>query len=309
MRLKNDFVLHKSVMGSRLFGTNTPLSDYDYAAVIVPPYIDVLMGYSSVTNGSHKIIEFTDTSTYPVAQFFAGLKVSNMTHLEFLFSTQLSEEIHPLWRNIWDNRDKLVTRKPQSMIGYCRAQANMYDTRGEKVEAVRLVLEEIMENESGSVYDVSKSLQNAMLKYPKYISTETVQGQHGPVDHLVICVKRFPFTASAKTMKKPVEDIIAEYGARTKAAVNNNGTDWKGMMHAVRISEQAIEYLNTGFMTFPRPNADLLKTIRHGGLSVNYVSEMIKSNLAEIDKSVLTSKLPDAIDMAYVEETMKGLYA
>jgi hypothetical protein len=58
-----------------------------------------------------------------------------------------------------------------------------------------------------------------------------------------------------------VEKLIDSYGHRSQAAAETE-VDRKSLMHAVRVYQQAIELLQTGKLTFPRPNREELLAVK-----------------------------------------------
>jgi hypothetical protein len=79
-------------------------------------------------------------------------------------------------------------------------------------------------------------------------------------------------------------------------AEKNEGIDWKALSHAVRVASEAIELLNTGKITFPRPDKDLLLAIKTGAMEYKEVEKIIEQGLIDLEiaqeKSILRSE-PD----------------
>ena len=98
--------------------------------------------------------------------------------------------------------------------------------------------------------------------------------------------------------KKAVEyhDQMRKLGAQRKGHIAEFGYSIKNAYHAIRLLEECIELLETGSITFPRPNADFLRKIRHGQAAV----EEVEARWNELDKSIpdvlAKSTIPDDID-------------
>jgi predicted nucleotidyltransferase len=98
--------------------------------------------------------------------------------------------------------------------------------------------------------------------------------------------------------KKAVDyfEQMRKLGAQRKEHIATFGYSIKNAYHAVRLLEECIELLQTGNITFPRPNADFLRKIRHGEVDV----EDVKARYEELDKKVpeeLTkSSIPENVD-------------
>jgi hypothetical protein len=105
------------------------------------------------------------------------------------------------------------------------------------------------------------------------------------------------------------EGLWQRYGARSRAAMNNEGVDWKALMHAVRICDQAHELLATGHVTFPRPNAANLLQIRLGLRPYAEVAEQIEAGMKGLDGAMETSALRAQPDRKWAERLVLLTYA
>jgi hypothetical protein len=102
--------------------------------------------------------------------------------------------------------------------------------------------------------------------------------------------------------------IYNEYGHRALQAEKNEGVDWKALMHAVRVAEQAKELLETGAITFPRPERELLLKIRQGDIAYDRVAEMIERGLEDIELLRQRSLLPEEVDEKYWDDWLVQVY-
>lgn len=71
------------------------------------------------------------------------------------------------------------------------------------------------------------------------------------VRHLEVCGRKMPFIGSIESAHKVAQRLVDEYGERALQAERNEGIDWKGLSHAVRVGREALELLETGRITFP----------------------------------------------------------
>lgn len=308
--------LYTTFYGSELYGTNLPTSDVDIVTVYAPTIDDVLIGKDS--RSSQDISTSSDVTKHSILSFVKGLKSGNATMLEILFSgLHKSSTIyhHPMWIELLRNIPFIASQRCESMIGYCRAQAKMYDTRGDRLAAVIAVKESMTRfNESASDWQVAhyldtESLDKLMEEHPANIDIEDVDiGSVVKMPHLVVSGKKIPATASLKIGIQILENREKEYGKRVKTAMDSSNIDWKGMMHAVRISEQTLQYLNSGTITFPRPNAGFLKDIRLGNVNYDLVTEMIQKNLVDIEEARAKTTLRAAPDEDFLDLWTIGCY-
>jgi predicted nucleotidyltransferase len=86
------------------------------------------------------------------------------------------------------------------------------------------------------------------------------------------------------------------------------GYDSKAASHLIRLMYEGIELMNTGRLTFPRPEKDLLLEIRRGKWSI----DRIKKHFTELEQQLkaceLTSSLPKTIDQARISTIVKNAY-
>lgn len=86
------------------------------------------------------------------------------------------------------------------------------------------------------------------------------------------------------------------------------GFDTKAAMHLMRLMFEAEEYMNTGNITYPRPERDLLLHIRQGG----WKWEQLMAEYARweeiVKKARDASKLPDQVDRQKVSELIAKCY-
>ena len=103
-------------------------------------------------------------------------------------------------------------------------------------------------------------------------------------------------TATVKMALDTYKRKSDEYGARIRNNASISGKDWKSMYHAVRVACEAIEILETGSLTFPRPEAELLVSIRRGEIPFDEVATMIQHGLRDVERAVEASDLREEAD-------------
>jgi hypothetical protein len=91
-------------------------------------------------------------------------------------------------------------------------------------------------------------------------------------------------------------------------AENQQGVDWKALSHAVRVGTQAIEFLGTGHVTFPLPNAEHVLAIKTGKVAYQKVSREIESLLESVEVAALVSSLPEAPDLQWIDDFVQRVY-
>jgi hypothetical protein len=129
----------------------------------------------------------------------------------------------------------------------------------------------------------------------------------GFIEYIDVCGKKAGFSASVKFAYEVYKNALGDYGDRARAA-KEGGADWKAMYHAVRIAEQTVELLDTGHITFPRPEAPYLLQVRRGERDVVEVSAKIEEGITRILEAQARSTLPEKTDAKAVEELTYKLY-
>lgn len=97
-----------------------------------------------------------------------------------------------------------------------------------------------------------------------------------------------------KNKKRELVTSIPSVGARRREEYEKYGYCVKSASHSVRLVGELLELITTGSITFPRPNADLLREIKTGKCKKekadNIYRELVKEVEEAKDKSVLRDK-------------------
>jgi hypothetical protein len=322
--------LIKSIFGSKLYGTEIATSDTDYKFLFLPDAQDLIMqraakniqqNSKSSDKDSKNSSEDVDCEGFSLQQWFHMLTQGQTLAVEMLFIPEKSivGEVHPLWKYIQSNRDKLVSRKVSPFVGYCRAQSSKFCVKAERVLATQMVVEFLeplcsttvtLANGRASSSGVLHEPLNTILKHLKLLSTMSpyIEIQYGKESHndnwFMCCGRQIPLTASIFKAYQMYSAVLADYGKRAKIAASSNGVDWKSLYHSLRIAYEANELLTTGFITLPRPEAKLLVKIRQGEYSYQEVSDMIQDQVDLLEGNLLTTTLRNEPDYQWIEEVI-----
>jgi ribosome-binding protein aMBF1 (putative translation factor) len=126
--------------------------------------------------------------------------------------------------------------------------------------------------------------------------------------HLEVCGRKLSYNASAKNSRDVVQNLVNEYGQRALQAEQQQGIDWKALSHAVRVGNQAIELLETHYVTFPLPNREHILDIKLGRLQYQAVAEEIEELLVKVEDAAAKSTLPDSPDLRWIEDFVYDSY-
>lgn len=86
------------------------------------------------------------------------------------------------------------------------------------------------------------------------------------------------------------------------------GYDTKAAMHLMRLMFEAEEYMLTGNITYPRPEKELLLSIRLGGWSWDRLFREYSDAEKRVEDAMKKSKLPEHVDRKIVSDLLARCY-
>ncbi len=317
----------KTIFGSHLYGSNVAESDTDYKAVALPNGRQIILrDYPSSYSENTKTKETknskddVDMEIFNLYRFLELGKQGQTVFFDMIFSPErFWLEKSDIWYEILANKDKIVNKKVGAAIGYARSQAEKYSAKGIRLQALQEVIAFLNVYKAYPTMELGLALGDEPIKkLSSFVSPESLEfislheefSDHlpgGKLHHLMVCGKKAGFTSSVKTALNTFQKSLGQYGDRAKAAVTD-GVDWKAMLHAVRIAKQTKELLDTGHITFPRPEKDLLLKIRHGELSYEEVSEIIEKGIEGIKEAQAKSSLREESDADFINDFVYETY-
>jgi hypothetical protein len=313
-------ILLVTEFGSTVYGTRLPSSDLDLKGVFIPRYDDILLQRAvhtsfqestKIDKRARNTSEDSDMEWITLQALIRLCSEGQSVALDLLFTPkQFWREYDPVWESLLQERPKLLCKKITGIVGYCRQQAAKYGIKGSRLAAVRHALNILGEYPSDSkLNQVDLDELKAKLGSDQHISFVYCRGPSSNEElHLEVCNRKVPIHAKFKYAVEVFQRIFDEYGHRALQAEKNEGVDWKALMHAVRVAEEAKELLESGSITFPRPERDLLLKIRQGHLAYDRVAEMIERGLEDVEGLRQRSHLPEEVDTKYWEEWLVHVY-
>lgn len=311
----------RMVHGSHLYGTNVETSDLDYKAVYIPDGQDILLQRvkASIHNGSSQERNQPgqeDVESMSLQQFLKLLCQGQTIALDMIFTPEnfWVTAPEPEWRAVLSNQDKFLNRQIKAFVGYCRGQARKYAVKIERFRAVEDAYR-FFENAYRIRGEDPESRIADMAGLEEFLagnygsSLENITLCNGTVvPHVSVCDTRIPVTASLKEAYAVYARKFNEYGKRVARSAENTAQDWKSMMHAIRVASEAVEFLKTGKLTFPRPEAEFLLDIRRGKVPFDQVSEMIEQGLSRVEDALEVSTLPEEPDWQFADHLVASFY-
>lgn len=91
--------------------------------------------------------------------------------------------------------------------------------------------------------------------------------------------------------------------------IGEHGYDIKAAMHVIRLLNEGVELMRSGIITLPRPEKDLLVTIRTGKYgSLERVLDLAKGLFEKLERAETNSGLPKAVDKGRISKLISESY-
>lgn len=309
--------------GSHLYGTNTENSDLDLKSIYLPSEKQIILGkYDKTINtcrpkaiSEHNNKNDIDIEIFSLDKWLKLMGEGQTVCLDMLFApdNMFIEKYRDfdVWEHIQKNKDKLVSKDVMPLIGYCKQQAQKYGLKGYRVAALEdtiKFLSEFKDHTKLKEIDFADFIKSTKQKeeYIKLVQKENPKGILE--DFLKVCDKMYSLNCHVKLVRDQIQTRYDEYGKRALLAQKNEGCDWKALSHAVRVNSQGIELLNTGNISFPRPDREILLDIKLGKLEYNQVADIILMGQEMLMGSQANSSLRDKPDYQWIEDFVYDVY-
>lgn len=311
--------------GSHLYGTNTENSDVDYKGIYIPDSKDIIMGtYKKTINitrskehGERNTKNDIDIEYFSLDRFLELLTQGQTVALDILFGFNREdckdEESFDLIRKIYIYRNRILSKNVNAFLGYAKAQAAKYGIKGSRLEALTKTMEllntfkdhdKLLMYEESIIELVKNQASLISLEKTQLIDLVVINN----IKHLVVCNRKLALNQKVKTVKDIIAKILAEYGSRARMANIEGGIDWKALSHAVRVNSEALELLRHSFITFPRPDKQLLLDIKLGKLPYEEVAILIEEGLEQVVIASNNSDLRETPDIDWAKNLIYEVY-
>jgi hypothetical protein len=319
--------------GSHLYGTNTPASDMDFKAIYVPTAREIVLGnYQKTICKSRPKAECernnkddVDMEILSLDRYLELLMEGQTMALDILFAPEnMRSEMTFLgldvMNEIYANKDKLITRNVNAFVGYARQQAHKYGIKGTRMDALTKLMalldslpihSSLADHKEKFEQLVNESEALTSLEKHPLIEIIDILGPNrvDMMPHLHVCGRKVPFMAQIKFAKEVYGRVLEGYGSRARKAHLEGGIDWKALSHAVRVNEEAKELLSTGFITFPRPEKDLLVAIKTGKMDSEEVFGLIEQGVSDLYDAHAKSTLREEPDREWAADFIYRTYS
>lgn len=342
-------ILFKTYSGSKLYGTNNENSDTDFKGIFLPDINDLILEKAPkhyVFNTSNKLEKNNKNDideTYYSLQYFLELAAKGETNcIDLLFANSNNNavlETSPIWEELTNNYDKIITKNMNAYLGYCKSQCQKYSIKGDKLnnynsflKMCKLYYDEKDKNGAPeTLYNIiSKAFNlNNLNNYIPKVGEDRVKvnfndkvtnfnfGDHcyfvtanNKESYISISDIKFILTDSIKSAYHKCKKVISSYGKRAQAAANEDGTDLKAISHCVRVLFQVEEILETGKITFPLKSADFIKSIKYNTnkMTRDEIMDWIEKKIEHINYLIKKSTLREKADFNWINNFILKCY-
>lgn len=289
--------------GSHLYGTNTPNSDLDFKGIYLPSAREIILhSYKEVVSkkrpkahGERNTKDDIDLEYLSFDRFMNLLCDGQTMALDMLFGfneadcINVGKEIMP---NLFAKRSEFLNKNVNAFVGYARQQAAKYGVKGSRMDALKATLAVLNElpdgdrllNYEGALSALVQSTAGLIsLEKSPLVEIVMINGPRGfPEPHLHVAGRKVSFHATVKYAKSIYGKVFDGYGARAYKASLSGGRDYKALSHAIRVNGEARELLETGRITFPRPDAAFLLEVKTEQVPFEQIAEVIEEGLASL---------------------------
>lgn len=312
--------------GSHLYGTDTEKSDIDYKSIYLPTAKEIVLNkYKKTINiskkkgeGERNTKDDIDIEIISLDQYLKLLTTGQTMALDILFAPQsfksnINNKTYWIFDKIFNNKLNLFTKQTTAFINYARQQASKYGLKGSRLAALESCIKEL-----GS-YNINLRLNDIELELSEFVTDidnnfitwATGVDKNGITEkYFEVLGRKFQMNIKIKDALDILRKIWENYGKRAQQAKDNEGVDFKALSHAVRVNNQGIELFNTGHITFPRPDKQLLLDIKLGNKPYSEVADIITQGLEDLQKAANECTIfPDKPDLDWCDELIYETYS
>lgn len=278
--MDNYRLIYETLSGSHLYGTAVATSDLDYRGVAIEP-IESLLGFSRfeqhLTNTPDRVI-------YSLRKFLQLAMDGNPNIVELLFAPvdgSTAVYTSDAWEHIRMYREYIISQKiRKTFVGYAYAQLKKMETH------YRWLNTEPPIKPNSAHYGRRLDAQGNE-RWGEYVEYQRYMADSKLYEHYQT------WLANRNDVRSALEQ---KYGYDTKFG-----------MHLIRLLTSGHELLQTGKMTLPCKNAELLMEIRNGKYTYDELVEMATALFHAVDD--VRSDLPVKPDYQRIENLVIGVHS
>lgn len=310
-----------SFHGSRLYGTSTPESDWDFRGVFIPTTKDLVLGtykdeYSFSTgekHGKNKPGDI-DCTIQSLRKFLADASRGDTKSLDMLHGDENHLiDTSEIWSDLQYNRAHFYTKNMASLVDYIKGQADKYGLKGGRINAIKEALDAVKHQQKliaelhGEYSGVKVCIGDVMEFLPEneHVFKVTTVGDDSRPSGLYyeVCGKKYQSSTQLIYVVVALQKLYDKYGERSKQAASNEGIDWKAIHHAFRAAYQVKDIFELGSFSYPLKQNERLIDIKSGNLDyIKYIQPALESLVEEVQLLSAKSDLPEEVDKQFFDD-------
>lgn len=340
MDTKDRNIIYKSLVGSRAYGTNVEGSDYDYKGIYLANEYEVFTGTFPQQISTSKDETYYEVSRF--LELLATGNPT-MIELLFT-PEDCVVKCDPIMKKIFDNKEKFITKRlANSFSGYAYAQIVKAKGLNKKMNWEASQTMRASPRHFCYVSKLQEQETYRLTEYfsPETIDEDlaVTKANHIADCYLLYkkidCISYYPIdskdsnTLKCSSVKKEAKPIglvyfnksqytkhcadfkayktwIKERNEQRYVDIDNHGQkiDGKNMLHCIRLIDMGLEIAQGKGVVVRRENAEYLKSIRHGKISLQELLDSAEIKLKEVEQAFKDSDLPDHVDSKFLNDLL-----
>ncbi len=295
-------LIYLSKAGSLLYGLHTPNSDEDYIGIFIASD-DYYLGLNTVKELNFSIKEKNiEIKLYELKNFVKLAMQNNPNIIELLFVNPyhhllyLSEE----GKLLLDHKNLFPTKEAYNrFMGYAISQKHKMVIKKENYGELQSFID-LLRN-----YNIqfdNKTILND-LKYNKYFEAfkNNFKGNNFKIGDM-----QFPISRKVKKVYEDIKERL-DKASRYEKYVLKYGYDTKFASHLIRLLSEGKELLETGKITFPLKERDLIFNIKIGEVKLEEVLRIAEKYETEMKNIRNKTPLPVKSQFNKINELLKEI--
>ena len=316
---ENHTLLYLSLYGSHLYGTHTSSSDLDLRGVFLPSYESLLLGeipkefrFSTGSNSSQNGADDIDINIFSLHKFIKLIREGDTNGLDLYFGQYNKDCVlfkHPEFETLLSSVSSILDIKDsKAYIGYSIGQAKRWGIKGSNygtIKAIKNILDDhikVINTDKFILADVVEQIlrecghkSNCFVKDIKDVS------------YLIVIGSAHQLNITLEEFKNRINKAYNQFSSRIVKA-GENDIDYKALSHAVRVLDQCAELYETGYITFPLVNVQLISDIKAGKMDYEAIEEIILKGLDKAESLRASCDIAYKYNKLFVANELKRLY-
>ena len=131
-------ILYSTLFGSKLYGTDSELSDNDYKTIYLPT-LDECVTQKIKNTIQNKTTEYEEEIFS--LQYFLKLACEGQSCCIDMVHSKDWIVTSDIWKELYKNRSRFYTKTMPAYFGYCRQQAHKYKDATKRLNVLKTILE------------------------------------------------------------------------------------------------------------------------------------------------------------------------